>query len=189
MHKKARLFVAVLLLLITATACSTKDDFEAFKEAEYSLKSIDTINVNGISLLEKRGAADFTFNEAAVLFTAISENKLKAISTLNLNVELGNEHKNRTMKLTQLKWQMLVNDQKTASGVVNEAIQLKNGLNTLTLSTLVALDQEKGGNHLTHLMRVASLLKQDKSNIKLQIKPTIQTSVGPIELPAYINVM
>jgi hypothetical protein len=189
MYKKISVYVAVLWLLLTVTACSTKDDLEAFRKAEYSLKSVDQVNVNGINLLEKKGTQDFTFSEAAVLFSAFSENQLNATSTLNLNVELGNEHKNRTMKLTQLKWQMLVDDQKALSGVVNEAIQLKNGLNTITVSSPLALDQERGGDSLSGLLQMVTLLNQKKGKVKLQIKPTIQTSVGPIELPTYINVM
>ena len=189
MYKKISVYVTVLWLMLTVSACSTKDDFEAFREAEYSLKSVDQVNVNGINLLEKKGAEDFSFSEAAILYSAFSENKLNATSTLNLNVELGNEHKNRTMKLTQLKWQMLVDDQKALSGVVNEAIQLKNGLNTITVSSPLAFDQENGGNNLNGLLRMATLINKDKGKIRLQIKPTIQTSVGAIELPAYINVM
>lgn len=181
----------VLLLLLAGTACKTKDDFEAFKEADYSLKSVDEVRVNGINLLEKKRAEDFSFSEAAILFSAFSENKLNAISTLNLNVDLGEEHKDRTMTVTQLKWQMLVNNEKALGGVIQEAIQLKNGVNTITVSSPLAFAQENGGNNLNTLLRIATLLNQDKGKgqVQLQIKPTVQTSVGPVELPAFINIM
>lgn len=184
-------YLLVLLLLLAGTACNTKDDFEAFKEADYSLKSVDQVRVNGINLLEKKRAEDFSFSEAAVLFSAFSENKLNATSTLNLNVELAEEHKDRTMKVTQLKWQMLVNDEKALSGVINEAIELKNGVNTITVSSPLAFAQENGTANLNSLLRMATLLNQDKNkaNIQLQIKPTVQTSVGPVELPAFINII
>lgn len=184
-------YLLVLVLLLAGTACNTKDDFEAFKEADYSLKSVDQVRVNGINLLEKKRAEDFSFSEAAVLFSAFSENKLNATSTLNLNVELAEEHKDRTMKVTQLKWQMLVNDEKALSGVINEAIELKNGVNTITVSSPLAFAQENGTANLNSLLRMATLLNQDKNkaNIQLQIKPTVQTSVGPVELPAFINII
>ena len=179
----------VLLLLLAGTACKTKDDFEAFKEADYALKSVDEVRVNGINLLEKKRVEDFSFSDAAVLFSAFSENKLNATSTLNLNVELGEEHKDRTMTVTQLKWQMLVNDEKALSGVINEAIQLKHGLNTITISSPLAFAQENGSSNLNSLLRIATMLNQDKGKVQVQIKPTVQTSVGPIELPAYINII
>lgn len=188
---KLKNYLLVLVLLLAGTACNTKDDFEAFKEADYSLKSVDQVRVNGINLLEKKRAEDFSFSEAAVLFSAFSENKLNATSTLNLNVELAEEHKDRTMKVTQLKWQMLVNDEKALSGVINEAIELKNGVNTITVSSPLAFAQENGTANLNSLLRMATLLNQDKNkaNIQLQIKPTVQTSVGPVELPAFINII
>lgn len=188
---KLKNYLLVLVLLLAGTACNTKDDFEAFKEADYSLKSVDQVRVNGINLLEKKRAEDFSFSEAAVLFSAFSENKLNATSTLNLNVELAEEHKDRTMKVTQLKWQMLVNDEKALSGVINDAIELKNGVNTITVSSPLAFAQENGSANLNSLLRMATLLNQDKNkaNIQLQIKPTVQTSVGPVELPAFINII
>ena len=188
---KLRNYLLVLMLFLAGTACKTKDDFEAFKEADYSLKGVDEVRVNGINLLEKKRPEDFSFGEAAVLFSAFSENKLNATSTLNLNVELGEEHKDRTMTVTQLKWQMLVNNEKALSGVIQEAIQLKNGLNTITVSSPLAFAQENGSTNLNSLLRIATLLNQDKgkAQVQLQIKPTVQTSVGPVELPAYINVI
>ncbi|MEJ8800646.1 hypothetical protein [Pontibacter sp. H249] len=188
---KLRNYLLVLLLLLAGAACKTKDDFEAFKEADYSLKSVDEVRVNGINLLEKKRAEDFSFGEAAVLFSAFSENKLNATSILNLNVDLGEEHKDRTMTVTQLKWQMLVNNEKAVSGVIQEAIQLKNGLNTIKVSSPVAFAQENGSSSLNSLLRIATMLHEDRSKaqVQLQIKPTVQTSVGPIELPAFINVI
>ncbi|WP_299820431.1 hypothetical protein [uncultured Pontibacter sp.] len=187
---KLRNYLLVLVLLVAGAACKTKDDFDAFKAAEYSLKGIDEVRVNGINLLEKKRAEDFSFSEAAVLFSAFSENKLNATTTLNLNVELGEDNKDRTMTVTQLKWQMLVNNEKALSGVIQEAIQLKNGLNTIKVSSPLAVAQESGGTSLNSLLRMATLLNQEKgkAQVQLQIKPTIETSVGPVELPAFINI-
>ena len=186
-----RNYILVFLLLLAGTACSTKDDLEAFTEAEYTLKEVDEVRVNGINVLEKKRAEDFSFSDAAVLFSAISENKLKATSTLKLNVDLGEKHKARTMTVTQLKWQMLVNNEKALSGVIQDAIQLKNGLNTITVNSPLALAQENGNTNLNSLLRMATLLSQDKNKaqVQLQIKPTVQTSVGPLELPAFINII
>lgn len=191
MSIKFKHYFWVLLFLVAGTACSTKDDFEAFKEADYTLQGVDEMRVNGINLLEKKRAEDFSFSDAAILFSALSENKLSATSTLKLNVALGEEHRSRTMTVTQLKWQMLVNNEKALSGVINEAIQLKDGLNTLTVSSPLALAQENGNTSLNSLLRMATLISQDKekAKVQLQIKPTVQTSVGPLELPAFINII
>ncbi|WP_439883398.1 hypothetical protein ACSX1A_09515 [Pontibacter sp. MBLB2868] len=190
MIRKSSNYFLLLLLLMTGFACKTKDDLEAFKEAEYSLKQIDQIKVNGIDLLNKKRAEDFSFSDAAVLFSAFSENKLNATSTLGLNVELGEGNEDRTMTVTQMKWQLLLDEEKALSGIVNEPVELKQGLNLLTLSSPLAFSEENGGASLKKLLKLATVLNKegDKPHVTLQIKPTIQTSVGPFELPAFISI-
>ncbi len=191
---KNRVFKYALLvhLALFGFACSTKNDVEAFKEAKYSLAGIDEMRVNGINLLNKKRAEDFSFSDAAVLFSAISDNKLSAFSKIGLNVELDEQSKERSMTVTQLKWQLLVDGQHTLSGLVNEPVELHNGLNTIAINTPILLTQENGKTDFNKILRLATMLSQeDKENrpaVSLQIKPTIRTSVGPIEIPGFISV-
>lgn len=182
----------MLALLVLGFACKTKSDVEAFSKAEYSLKSVDKVEVNGVNLLEKQNPQDFTFNDAARLFSAFSDNSLSATSTLGLNVELGEGQEDRTMTVTQLKWQLFVDDRQAVSGLVNEPVELKNGLNTITIKSPLKLAEENGSPSLNNLLQLATLLNKDKAErpkITLQIKPTILTSVGPFEVPSFINVI
>ncbi|MCC9166802.1 hypothetical protein [Pontibacter harenae] len=189
LHIRSTFFL--LLLAIVSTACSTKNDLEAFKEAEYKLAGIDEISLNGINLLDKK-PSQFSFGDAATLYTAVAENKLTAQSRLGLNVELPEGEADRTMKVNRLKWQLLVDGVHTLSGVVDEPVELHHGFNNLAVKTPVLFEQNNGKTDLSQVMRlVAVLLEKDKSkrpDVKLQIKPTIQTSVGPFEMPAFISV-
>jgi len=187
-YKNGTLLLALLLL---GFACKTKEDIAAFKEAEYSLQSIDEVRVNGINMLDKKGAQDFSLGEATALLSAFSDNSLLAKSTLGLNVNLGEGNEDRTMTVTQLKWQLLVDKQQAVSGIVQEPVELKNGLNIITVNTPLKFAEENGGADLNNLLRLAALLNSEKEkrpDVILQIKPTIQTSVGPVELPAFINI-
>lgn len=191
MIRKFGNYALVLALLVIGFACKTKNDVEAFKEAEYSLKSVDRVEVNGVNLMEKKSPQDFSFSEAAKLFSAVSENKLNATSTLGLHVALGEGQEDRSMTVTKLKWQLLVDDRQALSGLVSEPVELKNGLNTITLKSPLKLAEENGQVDLNSLLQLATLLNQDKAErpkVTLQIKPTILTSVGPFELPSFINI-
>jgi hypothetical protein len=184
-------YALVLALVVLSFACKTKSDVEAFSKAEYSLKSVDRVEVNGVDLLKKKNPQDFSFNDAARLFSAFSDNNLNATSTLGLNVVLGEGQEDRTMTVTQLKWQLLVDDRQAVSGLVNEPVELKNGLNTITLSSPLKLAEENGSPSLNNLLQLATLLNKDNANrprVTLQIKPTILTSVGPFEVPSFINI-
>jgi len=191
MRSKFQNYALVLALLLLSLACKTKDDLQAFKEAEYELKGIDEVRVNGVSLLEKKKPQDFSFNEAALLFAAFADNKINATSTLGLHVALGEDHQKRTMTVTQLKWQLLLDGEQTLSGLVSEPVELHHGLNTITVKSPITFSEAQGGTSLNNLLRIATLLNQKDSHrpkVTLEIKPTLLTSVGPFELPAYISI-
>ncbi|MFD2515275.1 hypothetical protein ACFSRY_15490 [Pontibacter locisalis] len=190
MFTKSINFLLVLIFLLAGFACKTKDDLDAFREAKYSLERVDQVKVNGVELMDKKRPEDFSFSDAALLLSALSDNKLKATSTLGLNVELGEGNEDRTMTVTELKWQLLLDNEKALSGVVNEPVELKHGLNVLTLSSPLAFSEERGGASLNNILKLATVLNKEENRpqVTLQIKPTILTSVGPFELPAFINI-
>lgn len=191
MKLTVRNFYLLLLLPLVLFACSTKKDIDAFKEAKYDLEGIEALTVNGISMLDKKRAEDFSFGEAAKLFSAVSDNKLDAISTLGLNVKLPEGSEDRNMTVTQLKWQLLVDGKQTLSGLVSEPVVLKNGLNTITVKTPIKLIEENGKVDFRNVLQLTTLLNKEATNrppVVLQIKPTIVTSVGPFELPSFINI-
>ncbi|AKD03887.1 hypothetical protein POKO110462_03135 [Pontibacter korlensis] len=192
MTKKAGNYALLLMLLVLSFACKTKNDVDAFKEAKYDLQSIDRMELNGIDLLKKKRPQDFSFNDAAVLYSAFADNALNAVSTIGLKVDLPEGSENRTMTVTKLKWQLLVNDEHTLNGLVSEPVELRDGVNNITISSPLSFATESGGQpDLNKLLRLATLLNKDSADrpkVTLQIKPTIQTSVGPFELPTFINI-
>ncbi|MCP2044764.1 hypothetical protein [Pontibacter sp. HSC-36F09] len=194
MIKKTNLLSFALLLGIAffAFSCGTKSDIDAFKEAKYSLSGINEVKLNGVNVLNKKRPEDFSFSEAALLLSAFSDNNLSAYSSLGLNVELDEGSQDRSMTVTKLKWQLLLDGKQTLSGIVDEPVELRHGLNTINVRTPIKLAEENGGSGLNNLLRLVAMLSEkeggSRPDILLQIKPTIQTSVGPIELPAFIDV-
>lgn len=180
-----------LLLPLFIVSCSTKNDVEAFKEADYDLAGIEALRLNGVNLLNKTDISDFSFSDAAQLYSAVAQNKLDATSTLGLRVTLPEGSKDRTMTVERLKWQLLVDGKQAANGLVSESVELKDGLNTITVKSPIKLAESNGRVDMNQLLGLAMLLNQksaDRPAVSLQIKPTIQTSIGPIELPAFITV-
>ena len=183
----------LLGMALFAFSCSTKNDVEAFTEAKYSLAGINEVKLNGVNLLDKKRPEDFSWGEAALLFSAFSDNNLLAYSSLGLNVELGEGSKDRSMTVTKLKWQLLLDGKQTLSGIVDEPVELRNGLNSIKVSSPIKIAEENGQPGYNNLLRLVTLLSKtdgsSRPDIVLQIKPTIQTSVGPVEVPGFINVV
>ena len=194
MIKKTNLLPFALLLGIAlfAFSCGTKSDVDAFKEAKYSLSGINEVKLNGVNVLNKKRPEDFSFSEAALLISAFSDNNLSAYSSLGLNVELDEANQDRSMTVTRLKWQLLLDGKQTLSGIVDEPVELRHGLNTINVRTPIQIVEENGKPGLNNLLRLVTMLSENngstKPDVVLQIKPTIQTSVGAIEVPAFINV-
>ncbi|WP_161890797.1 hypothetical protein [Pontibacter russatus] len=192
MIRKIGNYTLVLALLLLSFACKKTSDVEAFKEADYKLQSVDKVELNGVNLLKIKTAQDMSFSDVAKLFSAFSDNNLSAVSTIGLDVALGEGQEERTMTVSQLKWQLLVDDQQAVSGIVDEPVELKNGLNVITVRSPLKLTEVNGRPDMSTLLQLATLLNQDsastKPDIKLQIKPTILTSVGPLEIPSFITV-
>ena len=194
MIKKTNLLPFALLLCIAlfAFSCGTKSDVDAFKEAKYSLSGINEVKLNGVNVLNKKRPEDFSFSEAALLISAFSDNNLSAYSSLGLNVELDEANQDRSMTVTRLKWQLLLDGKQTLSGIVDEPVELRHGLNTINVRTPIQIVEENGKPGLNNLLRLVTMLSENngstKPDVVLQIKPTIQTSVGAIEVPAFINV-
>ncbi|MBF8962891.1 hypothetical protein I0P70_06520 [Pontibacter sp. FD36] len=194
MIKKTNLLSFALLLGIAffAFSCGTKSDVDAFKEAKYSLSGINEVKLNGVNVLNKKRPEDFSLGEAALLFTAFSDNNLSAYSSLGLNVELDEANQERSMTVTKLKWQLLLDGKQTLSGIVDEPVELRHGLNTINVRTPIRIAEENGRPGYNNLLRLVTMLTKtdgtSRPDLVLQIKPTIQTSVGPVEVPSFINV-
>jgi hypothetical protein len=146
------------------------------------------VRVNSINVSNKSRLEQFRMNEIATLLSAYNNNSLQADALVGLNVELQ-DGSDRQITVTQLKWQLLVDDRETLSGVVEEPVTLQAGLNLIPIKTPVVVTETEGQRNFQGLMQLVTMLSKegvDRSNILLQIKPTVQTSVGKVESPRFI---
>src|SRR5687768_12267254 len=131
-YKSITTWLAVVVLLATFS-CKEASDLKAFTEANYKLQGIENLQLNGIDVTDKRTPFDFRTTEGDSLLTAFTTNKLNATTTLYLDVEMPEPEVTRTMQVTDLEWQLLVDGKETLTGTVQKPLDLKNGLNKLPL--------------------------------------------------------
>ncbi|GAA4438229.1 hypothetical protein GCM10023188_33360 [Pontibacter saemangeumensis] len=182
---------SLLLLFALATGCKQASDLKAFSEAKYSLKEMHNLELNGVDVMQKRSPYDFTTSEGDSLLASISNNTLRASTTLLLQVQMPELVTDRQMTITEMKWQLLVDGEETLQGVVQEQLDLHEGLNELPIQTSVLMSEPEGMRNyegLSKLMTMLSLKKDLRQRLRFQIKPTVQTPVGEVELPEYITV-
>lgn len=185
-------FVFILLLLTVTFGCQQVSDIKAFTEARYSLQAVHDLQLNGIDVMQKQQPGDFTSREGDSILTAISDNTLQATTTLYLDVNMPAPEVQRQMKITHLKWQLLVDGHETLGGAVAKPMLHRSGLNKLPINTTVAMTENGGMRNYEGLSKLMTLLAQKKDlrqNLTLQIKPTIETPLGDVEVPQYIKVV
>ena len=188
---KYTIVVLSLLMVVLGFGCKQASDLKAFTEAKYSLHEMHDLRLNGIDVMQKRNPNDFTTREGDSILASITENTLHASTTLYLQVQMQEPEVARQMTITQLKWQLLVDGEKTLDGVIKEPLELQDGLNELPVQTVVKMTEQNGARNYEGLSKLMTLLSQKKDlrqNLTLQIKPTVETPVGAIEVPGYITV-
>lgn len=180
--KKYTCFYSLLLAVaVLFTACKQASDLKAFTEANYSLEEVQDLQLNGVDVMKKRGPNDFTTSEGDSLLASISDNTLRASTTLYLQVQMQEPEEVRQMTITEMKWQLLVDGEETLQGVVQEPMHLHQGLNELPIQTSVMMSELEGVRNYEGLSKLMTLLSQKKDlrqNLIFQIKPTVQTPVG-----------
>jgi len=189
--RKLRLLYSVLLAVVLLSGCKQASDLKAFTEAKYSLKEIHNLELNGVDVMQKRSPTDFTTSEGDSLLASISDNTLRANTTLYLQVQMAEPEEARQLTVTEMKWQLLVDGEQTLQGVVQEPMKLHEGLNELPIQTTVMMSEAEGMRNYEGLSKLMTLLSQKKDvrqRLTFQIKPTVQTPVGEVEVPEYITV-
>ncbi|MBC5994322.1 hypothetical protein [Pontibacter cellulosilyticus] len=183
--------ILLLLTLLFSFGCKQASDLKAFTEAKYNLQEMQDLKLNGIDVMQKRNPSDFTTREGDSILASITDNTLQASTTLYLQVQMLEPEVAREMTITKLKWQLLVDGEATLAGQIDEPLELQNGLNELPISTVVQMTEKEGMRNYEGLSKLMTLLSQKKDlrqNLTLQIKPTVQTPIGAIEVPEYITV-
>lgn len=179
----------VLLALALLPGCKEASDLMAFSDAKYSLEGVHDLRLNGVDVMQKQGPNDFTTAEGDSLLASISNNTLRANLTLDVLVKLQEPLENPEMTLSGMKWQLLVDQKETLEGMINDSIVLREGLNELPIETVVKMSEVEGMRNYEGLSKLMTILSQRKSlreRLTFQIKPTVLTSLGDIELPEYI---
>ena len=191
MKKHSLVYNTLLAVVVLLAGCKQVSDLKAFTDAKYSLQEVQDLQLNGVDVMKKRGPNDFTTSEGDSLLASISDNTLRASTTLYLQVQMQEPEEVRQMTITEMKWQLLVDGEETLQGVVQEPMYLHDGLNELPIQTSVMMAETEGMRNYEGLSKLMTLLSQKKDlrqNLTFQIKPTVQTPVGKVELPRYITV-
>ncbi|MER2997725.1 hypothetical protein [Pontibacter populi] len=189
-YKRITTWLAIVVFLSTFS-CKQASDLKAFTEANYKLQGIEDLRLNGVDVTDKRTPFDFRTAEGDSLLSAFTTNNLSATTTLFLEVEMQDPEVARSMQITNLEWQLLVDGKETLTGNVDEPLNLQDGLNELPVVSTVTLAEVEGLQNYEGFSTLTTLIAKGRDvrdRLVFRIKPTIKTPVGNVTLPDYITV-
>lgn len=165
---------------------------QAFSQATYALQAVADVKLNGLDLQERIAAKQaLTDQERDSLLAALTGNKLSASASMQLQVALKEPLPDQRLMLTELQWLLLVDGKEALTGSIDEPLVLRHGLNTIAVETPILLTEVEGRPNYEGLSRIINLISRQgdlQKRVILKIKPTISTSLGEVESPAYITV-
>jgi hypothetical protein len=179
-----------LLGLGVFASCQTLREVSNLKDVKFRIDRVEDARLAGVSLEQVQSYRDLGGMDVTRLGSALSQGELPLSFTLH--VEATNPENNRlNARLTQMDWTLLLEDRETISGVFQREVVLPPGAPT-DVPVNVELDLvEFFDENLRGLVDLATAISGDgpPQNVKLEVQPTIQTRLGPMQYPKPIIVV
>jgi len=186
-----KIFVCFIILL-TITSCDVvKQVKEAsnFVSCSFMINDIQDVRLAGVSVQNKRGAADLNIGDAAQLAFALTGKTFPL--TFNLNIQATNSN-GSVAALNRLDWILIIDDIEMVSGTNEEAINIPaKGTTVFPLSMNIDLKKVLNGKSGQSLLNFGLNLagaNGEPTRIKLKAKPSIMIGNRLVAYPGYITI-
>lgn len=188
---KMRYGLIVILPVLFLTGCATLKEVAALRKVDFHLAGVGDPVLAGVSLKDVRSYQDIGFIEAGRLALALASKDLPLTFTLNVRAE--NPADNPVpARFVGMAWTLFLQDKETISGTIDQDVVLQPGepQDVPVAVSLNLIEFFDGG--IQDLVNLASSLTGKDgatTNIRLELLPTINTSLGPIQYPRPITVI
>lgn len=195
------LFINIFFILLFSSCSTLKQTFKTInnlKSLQFKLKEVNNFNLNNISISNKKSLTDFSIKDGLILGNAYKNNQLPVSFDLIVLVQNPNSNnvdgkESLPITLTNLDWDLYLEDKKTISGVFSENITIDNN-NTKEIPININLDlmrfyNDKSYEQIINLVLNLGGIGNKPSMLKLDAKPTFKTKLGNIPYPGRINII
>lgn len=180
--------------------CSLLKDLSSMRNVEFRIGSISSVNIGGVSVLNKKKLTDFSVGETISIASQVASKSLPLSLTVHLEARNPNEGSdnavtnNSIATLQSLEWRLLIDDVPTIEGVVNGPIAIPAGGSTITIPISTELElftffQERGYAGMAKLAFVLANPGESTVSVKIDAKPMIKTFLGMMSYPGRITII
>lgn len=190
MFRSSPFAVLTLALVLLLPGCTTLQQLAELRKVDFALDRLSDGLVAGVDLdrIERRG--DLSATDLARLGAAATRGEVPL--SFVLHVAADNPADSPTAaQLVSLDWTLFLDDVETISGIYNDDRMIEPGT-TVDLPIAMELDLVRFfGRNVGDLATLAANLagaETRRQTIRLEARPSVQTSLGPIRYPGVIAI-
>jgi hypothetical protein len=203
--KFLKIIIALTFILVsgfTYQSCNVVKDITntlaEIGKLKFKIDNIANMNVAGINISNKRTLSDVSTGDILKLTSAFATKNFPANFTLNVlaqNPNDGTNGKKSTNAFIQsLDYRLILDDVNTISGDINNEISVPGNGESTMIPLGMGLDLykffgNKGYESIVNLALAIGGVSGTPAKVKLDIKPTVRTAIGPMTYPGRITVV
>ncbi len=193
-----KLYIYALIMVFTVGGCSVYQSIVNLSRLQFKLGEVNSFALNGVSLSGKSKLSDFSSIEILRISQAVANGTLPVSFVLNVQAKNPNDgtggYPNTNATITNFPWRLLINDKETISGGLKNDVTIPGTGEVSVIPLQMSLDlvkffQNKGYEDLINLALAIGGNQGSSSNLTLYARPTVSTSIGPIQYPQELRIV
>lgn len=191
MHRTSRRLLSfAVVALVLLPGCATLQQLAVLRSVSFAFAGVSDVRVAGIRIGEGASFASLGVADAARLGAAVvaREVPLEMIAHVSATNPAANAV---AARLVDLDWTLFLDDRRALAGGLGGAVSIEPG-RTADVPLAVRLDLlalgSGGARDLFDLALAIAGQGSLRKDLRLELVPTIETSVGPIRYPAPVVV-
>lgn len=183
--------VVLFLLIFSVQGCQTLKEIANLRNVDFSLGAVNNLVLAGVNLDGVKSFRDVSAGNIVKLTAAVLRKELPLSFTVDVKA-LNPADNQVAARLTRMDWTLLMNDEETISGALEEEHVLNPG-EPVRIPVAISFElTDYFDNPIRDLIDIVSAVQGNggqERNIKLVATPIINTLIGPIRYPEPITVV
>ncbi len=193
-----KLYIYAFIMVLTVSGCSVYQSLVNLSRLQFKLGDVNGFALNGVNLSGKSRLSDFSSIEILRISQAVANGSLPVSFVLNVQAKNPNDgtggYPNTNATITDFPWRLMINGNETISGGLKNQVSIPGTGEVSIIPIQMNLDlvkffQNKGYEDLINLALAIGGNSGSSSNLTLYARPTVSTSVGPIQYPQELRIV
>jgi len=194
--------IGILIATLTFQSCNVIKDISStlsnLSKLQFKLENVSNFRLSGIDLSNKRTISDFSIADGLKLTNAFATKRFPADFVVNLNAKNPNDGSGNTQKtnatIAKLDYRLILDEVQTINGDIQSPINVPGTGQSVNIPLSMSLDLyeffgNKGYESVINLALALGGVSGTAAKVKLDIKPTVNTAIGPISYPNRLTII